>query len=259
MEEVIKKSKLHAKNRFDLEKLIYPMEHFLACTYHEELEEVCFQYDTSRVKEVKEIKKETVEHQLQFLVNLASLQALIEAYDIPFDTGNLYYDENFIPYVRKRDIYLPGQKMTKENFLFLYKTYIGGILFNQVTVHELQESGIEVLKEQEGFKEFAEVTDIESLAELLRNKKTRYLDRQKVEMTLVTKKSNMVKTILSIASSVLLLTTVGVLGYYLLEKRPAMERVMNGSQAYIKNDYVGCIDALREVELEDMLMTLVTA
>ena len=43
----IKKSKLHARDHFDYEKLVFPGARLLPAKFHEDLEEVSFVYDTS--------------------------------------------------------------------------------------------------------------------------------------------------------------------------------------------------------------------
>ena len=252
LEETVKKSNLNAKSKFDYEKLIYPMNYLLPCTYQEELEEIIFSYDLTGMKAVTQIKDEAKEKQYQFLINFSKLYSLSRDYVIPLTPDNIYYDENYQPHIKRRDIYQKGQSGKREDFIFYYKTYIGGLLCRKFTVKQLQESGTSVANNDVVFKEFSEVTDLGVIADILRKRKQLYLERQEAETVRVKKGQNRVVTILAIASSVLLLACGGFLAYQMLQVKPVTDSVLAANEAYVANDYVTCIDSLKEIEVDQM-------
>jgi len=252
IQERVKQSALHAKGSFDYEKLVYQMPYFLPCTTTVELEDVLFTYDSTGMKPVSMIKQEERRDQYQFLINFQKISTLLNTYKIALTTENVYYDENFLPYVKQRDLYAKGEKYQEEEFLFLYKTFIGGILGTKYGVKTLQESGLEVLKKEPFFKEFYEAKDGEALAELLRMRKESYLKRERETKISVRKSTNSLKTVVSILTPVLLFACAGYLIYMVFWKVPFQDKVIAAHESYVASDYVTGIDAMKEVEPSEM-------
>ena len=141
-----KKSKLNAKNRFDFEKITKNFSCFIPCNYKEEEEEIIFEYDCRYVKNVSLIKKEEYINQLQFLINFSALYDCYRGYKFSFHINNLFFDENFMPCIKERDLYEEMISENEEDFLFYYKTYICAILSGKFTVMQLQECGLEIME-----------------------------------------------------------------------------------------------------------------
>lgn len=246
--ENIKKSTLGAKEHFDYEKLVYAMPCFLPCTYEEELEEVIFTYDITGMKPASELEQEEKEAQYQFLINFHIMEPLLETYKISLTEENLYYDENFLPFIKHRDLYNKGEGKEDGTFLAIYKTFIGGILSKKYDVKTLQESGLELLKQEAAFKEFYEATTIGELADALRRRKNEYQQRIRSTTVRVKKSSHQVKTIVSITASVLFIAAAAYLGYVSVKVMPFKEKVIKAYQGYTANDYVECIDSMKEIQ-----------
>lgn len=250
--ESVKKSSLNANGYFDYEKLVYPMPYFLPCAYEEELEEIVFTYDIRGMRNVSELKTEEKKNQYQFLINLSKVEQLLETYKIPLRIDNVYYDENFLPYVKHRDSYAKEEEYKREDFLFLYKTFIGGILGKKYDVKSLQESGIEPLKQEKSFQDFYEAEDSSTLTEILCKRKYAYQQKEKLTMVRVTKTGNSLRTAISIIAPVLLLVTVVGLVYIGMILLPFQNSVLLAHEGYVANDYVESIDCMKTIEPSDM-------
>lgn len=252
LQEIRKKSEMSCKTTFDLGKLAAPIPSFLPVVYEEHLEEIAFTYDVRRMKPAGELIRESREKQYQFLINFERLEEVFENYRIPLTMDNLYYDENQMPMIKHRDLYGQGERADREEYLFLYKSFIGGILGKRFSVEQIQESGLEILRKERFFQEYAKAGEGSELAEILRAQKSLYEEEQKRSRVQVSRAGNRVRTVLAVAAPVLLAVCLGAL---LFESRyviPFQESVIAASQAYISADYVGCIDSLKDVEPEAM-------
>lgn len=244
----IKKSVLNAKGRFDYEKLVYGRNNLIPCTYEEELEEILFTYDMTGLKPVLELKQEEKRDQYQFLINFQAIEALQKNWWVSLATDNIYYDENFLPYVKHRDLYAKGEMYQADEFLFLYKTFIGGFFCSNYTVEILQESGLELLDQEVVFKEFYEARDSAALVELLKTRKAAYLKTEEESIIKVPKINYKWKTIVSIVSSILLVLCVGTVIYLAFWKVPSQARLIAAHAGYIEKDYIACIDSMEGVD-----------
>lgn len=250
--EMRKKSEMACKTTFDLGKLAAPIPSFLPVVYEEYLEEIAFTYDIRGMKPAEELMRESREKQYQFLINFERLEDVWENYRIPLTMDNLYYDENQIPMVKHRDLYGQGEQAKKEEYLFYYKTFIGGILGKRFGVEQIQESGLEILGKDRFFREYEKAESGEELSELLRTQKSLYEEKQKKSRIQVSRIGNRIKTVLALMAPIMLAVSLGALIYESRYVIPFQENVIAASQAYISGDYVGCIDSLKDVEMEDM-------
>lgn len=250
--EVCKKSGMACRTSFDLGKLAAPIPSFLPVVFEEHLEDIAFTYDVRRMKPAKELNEESREKQYRFLINFQRLEEVWENYRIPLTMDNLYYDENQIPRIKHRDLYGQGEQPDREEYLFLYKSFIGGILGKRFSVEQIQESGLEILGKEKFFQEYDKAESGGELAELLRTQKSLYEQKQKKTRIQVSRAGNRVKTILAMTAPVLLAVCLGALLYESRYVVPFQESVIVASQAYIGGDYVGCIDSLKDVDMEAM-------
>lgn len=250
--EIKKKSELSCSNGFDLDKLMVEEAVFLPAVYEESIEEITFTYDVTGKKPVEEILREDREKQYQFLINFARLEDIYKRYRISLTVDNLYYDENYMPYIKHRDLYKQGEAADMQEFLFFYKSFVGGILGKRYTVEQLLQSGLEVLKKEKFFQPYVEQAQSGELADTLRFQKQTYLENEKRTKKKVSKGGNLVKTILAIASPVLLAACVGILIYETNYVIPIKESVIAANEAYISGDYVGCTDSMQGISVEEM-------
>lgn len=250
--EIKKKSELACEDRFALDKLVVSEPLFLPAVYKEAEEEITFTYDLCGKKPVETLWQETREKQYQFLINFAKLEEIYQRYHILLTMDNLYYDENQMPYVKHRDLYKQGEQAELSEFVFFYQSFIGGMLGKRYTVEQLQQSGLEVLKKEGFMKPYLEIGHSGELAELLRREKQRYLAHEKKTKQQVSKRLNRIKTVLAVASTLLLAVCAGFLGYETKTVLPFKESVIRANEAYISGDYVGCTDSMSGIAVEKM-------
>ncbi|MDE6626521.1 MAG: hypothetical protein K2K56_09150 [Lachnospiraceae bacterium] len=247
-----KKSELNARNSFDYEKIVQNAMNLIPCSYEEKEEEIIFQYECEGFICSNSLKKEDKLNQIQFLVNFARLYDLHLEYNIKFSTDNIYYDENYMPCVKERDLYKEGERADEERFLFLYKTYIGAVLGSDYTVTQLQESGLEILEQNIALKPFVRAKTKEDIVELLRKERKRIYEDQKNNMVCISKKENQLKNIVLIAGPILLVVVIGILIYYSVFLNPYQKKIIAANEAYVQKKYVECIDNLKEIDMDDM-------
>jgi type VII secretion protein EssB len=252
VEENVKKSTLVCQTTFDLKKLNIPIPVFVPMDYEERLEEVCFKYKLEGLKPVSLLKNEEKTMQYRFLINFVKLWEAWNNYAIPLTEDNVYYDENYLPYVKCRDLHLQGKELITADFLDSYKTFIGGILGQKYSIKQLQESGLETLKDEPSFDEFYKATSSEELIIILRKRKGAYESNQEASRRLVTKTGYRIRTIVAIVAPILLLIALGGFVYSNLYVIPYQEQVINAKDAYIRMDFVAAIDSLHGISTENM-------
>lgn len=252
IEETIKKSMMNARNRLDYQKLVYSMSGLLPCAYEERLEEVTFRYQIKGKKLLHEIEEEDKEHIYQLLINFYCLWDTLQNYKISFQPDNLYYDENYILYAKSRDIYGSGQKPDGKEFLEVYQSMVGGLLSSRYSIEQIQESGLNVLKNEKGFEAVCESKSAEELVSFLRVKKKELIAKRKESLREVRKSAYMRWRMAAILFAVF---SVGCGAYSIYASQmeiPRQQAVIAANQAYIANDYVACIDRLKAMEPDKM-------
>lgn len=247
-----KKSELNAKSGFDYEKLIHNSINFVPCSYQEKEEEIVFNYECSHLICSNNLKREDRLNQFQFLVNFFSLYDLYVEYKIFFATSNIYYDENYIPYIKERDLYGEGEKPDESYFLFIYKTFVGAVLGNKYTVAQLQDSGLEILEQEPELKIYIAAKTKEELLELLRQERKKYCENQKNNTVRITKKENRVKNIVLIMAPIIIITLACLLIYYIFFLLPYQRSIIAANEAYIQKNYVACIDSMEKIDVKNM-------
>ena len=249
--EVRKKSHMNCKSAFELQKLLGE-SCFIRFSYEEKQEEFCFTYDLSGLKSVEELKKEKRENQYQFLINFGMLESVWKKYCIPLGVDNIYYDENYLPKVKYRDLYGKGEEANEDEWLFYYLSYVGGILEKNYTVSQIQESGLEILKRKKEFKSYASLNSGIEITDMLRAQKKFWIEKEHKNKKLVSRKGNMIKNVIAGCAPVLLVVSLGFLLHETKYVIPLQKHVIEANEAYISNDYVACIDSLKDVGISSM-------
>lgn len=250
--KLVKKSTLQAKDYFDYEKLRLAGTGFLPCGYKEDGEDILFTYDMEGMKPLKEILEEPKEQQYHLLINFAMLEKAYMEYQIPVTLDELYYDENYLVYVRDRDLYEEGKKGKKEDFLVIYKSFAGGILSRRYTVEQILESGLSILKNERGFQKIYQCDSVEAVKEELAERKRELKEKTERTKRLVSKRSFRIWRAVAVAA-VILACGFGAYTVYSAEFIiPKQEAVIGASQKYIMNDFIGCIDMLEGLKPEEM-------
>lgn len=250
--ETLKKSELTAKNAFDFQKIAGAKLHFLQCDYEETDETIMFHFNVDRMKCVSGIKNDDILNRYRFLINFSRLKDAWMQYRFSLSPDNIYFDENFIPYVKIRDLYEEGVTADPAEFLFYYKTYIAGVLGGRYDVSSLQKSGLEPLKNEKEFAAFYNAESIDVLCDELRKRQESVQRKEAATKVKVSKGIYRWKTIASIAFPVLFVITLAFLLFFTIVSIPRKDTLIQAMEDYIASDYAACIHDLQEVEIEDM-------
>lgn len=250
--EIRKKSEMTANTGFHLQKLLIEEPCFIPCTYEESLEEIIFSYEIEGLHPLSQLKGEEKKYQYQFLINFCRLQRVMKGYKIALISDNIYYDDNYLPYIKNRDLYPDKGTVDPEGFLLQYKIFVGGILSKKYSVEQLQESGLEVLEQESGFTDFYKAESVEGLLQALKDRKTALLKKEKETTVRVDKTAYIVKSVMAVLASVLLLAAAGIHIYGFFYIIPRQQCVIEANEAYIRLDYVSCIDSMEDIKPQDM-------
>lgn len=250
--ETIKKSSLTAEDTFDYLKITAKVQGLLPCTFEESTEEVTFSYDCNEMTQLKEIKQEPEEQKLQFLVNFAKMYDVYKQYYIELDERNIFYDENFLPHMKSRDIWGREHKPDAAEFLYAYKCIAGGILSKKYKINQVLDSGLEILRKEKSLQGLIESESIIELVEWLKKRKIDFLNRKKESIREVSKKKYLFWRTTAVIMLVAGLACGGLSVYYGAYLIPEQKALIMANERYITKDYVGCIDSVKKVEIERM-------
>lgn len=250
--EVVKKSSMAAEDTFDYLKLTAKVQGMIPCTFEENLEEIVFLYDYNGMKSLNNIKQEPNEQKLQFLINLAKIYEVYKQYYVVLDERNIFYDENYLPYIKSRDIFGRERKPDETEFLYTYKCIAGGVLSKKYRIDQVLDSGLEILAKDKSLQGLIESQSIASLVEWLKNKKIEFLDMKKKRIREVPKNRYYFWKIVAIIMFIIGITCGGISAYYGVFVVPEQNALILANERYITRDYVGCIDNLKEIEIEKM-------
>lgn len=246
--EKVKKSQLHAKSNYDFHKLRSAGEHFLPMNWEEDAETVSFQYEIGRMTSFSEIRKEDKVVIFNILMQIAKFETDREDYSFSIEPANLFYNSNGQVCIKQRDLTVECE----ENFTLEYKALIACALTGEYTFKDYLEGGEDLLKKNKAVKQFFELSDTEEIVEHLEQLKKEYLERQKKRKVSVNRVGN---RILKISAVFLLILTI-VLGTYsgiqYFDTIPYLTAVTAADNAYIENNNIALIDALKSVEVERM-------
>lgn len=199
-----------------------------------------------------QVKSESREKKYQILINFSKLKELQADFLLKLTEENLYYDENGLLYLKDRDIYGRGEKPDDTYFLNAYKSFVAGVLGSKYSVKQIQESGIEICKEEKWFEPIYNCQTVEEIADVLRNVKKDYVTEQSQQMQKVKKSTYSLWRIVAIITLIGTLIGGGYAAYLSLKTVPEQRQLLAANEAFIQKDYRTCIDSLREVEPADM-------
>lgn len=252
LKEEVKKSAIHAKDSYDYKKLCVERRGLLSCQYEEDREDLYFYYDTKGMVPFAQIKMENREKKYQVLINFSKLSELKSDFVLKLTEDNLYYDENGLLYLKERDIYGRGEKKDENYFLNAYKSFVAGVLGSKYSVAQIQESGIEICKDEKWFEPIYNCKTIEEIADILRKVKKDYLTEQKQQMQKVKKTTYFVWRVVAIIALIGTLVGGGYATYLSVKTVPKQKQLLAANESFIQKDYRTCIDSLRGLEPSEM-------
>ncbi len=244
----VKKSEIKAKTVFDYEFLMQKRIGFAPVKMEEKEEEITFIFDISGLRPMVELKEEELEYRYRFLQNLIILRELWDEYDLNTESENIYFDYNYIPYILKRDIKVQNEK----NFLVFAKELATGLLCKKYDYEQVHESGVEIAEDEKNVKMLITCETEEDFFKYIqekaqeqyavnKNQKIR-VDRRKYEI-----QARMILSIVIVLFGLLIYT-----GYKSFVILPRSKAVIQAGRNFVVQDYVDCIDALSEIDVEKM-------
>lgn len=250
--EVVKKSSLAAEDTFDYQKITAVVQGLIPCSFEESLEEVTFLYDLTGLKALKDIEQETKEKKNQFLINFKKLYEVFEQYHIEINEDNIFYDDNMLPFIKERDLYGREKNADEKDFLHAYKCVAGGILSRKYHIDQVLESGLEILHREKSLARIIQAADIQELVETLKVIRDNFLKEKKENIKEVSKNKYLFWRITAIVMLITGITAGGLSIYYGGFIIPREKALVMANERFITRDYVGCIDSVKQIEIEEM-------
>ena len=251
LEVTLKQSALSARDDYDYRKLVNHGQYLIPCTYRTEDEEITFSFDMKNLKPLSSLKKENKKNKYDFLVNFAALEGVMREYKAELSEENLYYDENFMPFIKVRDIYDKGEKFDMQDFVYQYKCFAAGLIGgSKYSVGQIQASGIEAVKHDKVLEDIINLDTPEEIADKLRAKRAALVEyMEKTELTVSRGKFAAFKYTAIIAVVLTILLGAGTIYLGMIEL-PYEKAVKTASQAFIGAKYTQCIDSLADYEVD---------
>lgn len=245
--ETLKKSGMCAREGQALLSLVQPRQFFLDCRIEEEKESVTFLYEIQDRKRFSDLRQERIINRLRALLEIPILRGSFGEIRFTLHPDNLYYDRNFRPYIRKRDLYDRGAWGEKEEFLRQYKALIGHVMQRRYSFDDYITGGEDLYHKNPFLKRVAMARDIEELTTLLRNE---YEVQE--EMTLhrkveVGKTWYRLNTGCIIAAGALILLAAAYISYMLFSQIPGKNARIYAAEHYLEGNYVKVIDDLQGI------------
>lgn len=252
MKETVKKSIFVAKTRYDYKKLTFTEPFLIRVELEEEKEDLVFTYDVENKKQMSDIREEDRLTVLAVLMSLSELKQGKEKYHFNMDPANLYYDLNNRVTAKQRDIYAEGCGFDEAGFLEDYKALSGFALQNKYSFADYRQGGIKLLsksKLQESIREAISVADIQKA---LTDEYNLVKQERKEKKILLNKGSYRGFQIAAGIFGVLCIAAAIFIGYRLLKADPYNKAVIAADNAYIEQNYVECIDAMKGIQVTDL-------
>ncbi len=252
MEKRMKKSNLKAKDIFAYEYLTRPAAGLLPLRIEEEEEDVIMYFSVENMHPLVELKSEEAEYQYRFLQNWYGLYQTWIAYDLSLEEENIFYDGNFMPYIAFRDICLPEEKKEEESFLEEYRMLTAGVLNRKYSYAQIRESGVETVKKDKKAAFVLEENSLEGLYEKIRQRADEIYEDNRKNKIRLDKHNYRIRNRITLGILIGLLVAMIYTGYQAFIILPRDKAVIKASRAYTIQNYVECIDCLKELEPEQM-------
>ena len=216
----------------------------------EEDEDILFSFDIDDKYPFSELVNEELECKYRFLQNFEKMQETWQNYVLLMEEENIYYDANFMPYFAFRDV-----KTSDEEDLTFFEEYqylTAGILNKKYTYTQVKESGMEILRKD---KSAAWVLACESLEELystIKENAEQLHEENKYQKIRIEKKKYQLGTRITAGIFGVLVLLLIITSYQSLVVLPRNKAIIRASRAYTIENYVDCIDQLKDIKPEQM-------
>ena len=250
--ETVKKSGMCAREEQDLRELTKSESFFLPVQFVEEKEAIVFYYDIEDKNIYLKLRQEKKINKLRALLRVAELQTGFVKYHFSLEPSNLYYDRNFMPYIKSKDLYERGVEGEAQMFIREYKALIAHVMQKRYSFTDYVAGGEDLYKKSGFLKVLAEKNTVEEIVDYL---KTEYEIAEDITMH---KKIEVNKTWYRMNSGCMLVAflvivaALGCLSYLFFQLTPRKNALLAASSHYMEGSYVKVIDDLREIELKHL-------
>lgn len=240
------------KSASDFDKLSFKRIGLLDCVSRVEGEDVTFYYDTYEKHNLSEVKTLDYILKYRFLVNWPNVYGANDLYSYEYVDDNIFFDNNMLPYIKKRTLKYNAGNDTKEcDELKLYKAMIFYVFSAKYSFSEIFDAG-EVLFEKE--KMLAPYIQLQSVDEVREALKESLEHKEKAENKNKKKVSKIGDLIKNIAIT-LMVAFVLFAAYEIYVWNAQLKydsQIIAGNKAYTRKDYFACIEALKPVLVDKM-------
>lgn len=252
-EKVVKLSELNAKRDSEINKLTYGNTYLIPCKAKLEGEEVKFTYDLNELQPFSEIKNRRAVEKLRFLINVSGVLEIEEEYLFKLETDNIYYDYNYIPKIKDRDIRLETDIIDYKDLVLQYKSLIADVFNKKYSYNDFYNGGIDLIKKNKKIEKYLDLKSIEEIKnELLEDLKIQEKeDKEKyIEIKL---RNHKIRKYSIWAMSVIILGLTVYTVYSAVFLVPFEQKVIKANSYYMKQNYEGvikCFENTRGLKLD---------
>lgn len=250
--EIKKKSELKAKSDNEYRMLIASEDEFIPLEIVNNEEELVLAYEIKDLKESIQVKNESKDSILIFLINVSKIKQKTLEYEINLEPSNIYINYKFDVKIKFRDINRNLDRFDDEEFLKKYKSLIGFMLNSRYEYIDYYEGGLDLLNKDKFLKAINNAKTMEDTVEILKEELVKVKEDNIKNKVMIDKKN--LKRIKQIKNA-LTISTIVLGGYFLytsLVTAPYNLNVINASNAFVKSDYEKVIQHLNDISIEKL-------
>lgn len=250
-ETIIRYADIRAEKEEDYCRLTEESVYLVPAEYEETKEGLKFLFQIDELIPFTELAKEENLRKYSVLLKTMELKKLDKELAFSMSPDNLYYSLTGEVRILVRDI-ADKEDSREGQFLKKYKALLGAVLQSKYSYDDFMEGGESLLKKKRITVEIYEAQTEEQLQEILKERIEKEHESLLHEKQIVYKKTQrMLKTALIMLS---VLTVAGAVfaGIYFGSIRPYDSAVKSAMNAYVENNYIAVIDAMKKIGLEQM-------
>lgn len=249
LKKTVKLFDLHA-GADRLYRLKYPSRWLVPVDTSADEENAVFLFDIKELEPALSLRKAPLVDRLRFLANTAGLFEAHAEYAFDLSPENLYADRNLEPKIVMRD--LAGEPQDGPDFTEQYRALAGTLLAPRYSYEDYLRGGAGLYKKKRRLKKLPLLHSVDELERFFQDQYTAELQRLRRTKAYVNRRRYRVLMILTPLFA-LLFALSGVAAWYLYTRElPFQQTLLAAEHSFVREDYDGAIDALREVEPADI-------
>jgi len=229
--------------------LSYNNRMLVPCQVQTDGEEVSFEFFTEGLSQCREMDCDYGE-KYRFLVNCSNLFVLSNEFEFSLNPENLMCDINYCAKVLIRDK-CEGDK-SKESFFKKYKSLAACILYPKFTYEDYFNGRSDLFKKNSKLASIYECKDVSELQQYLLKTYQEYINNQRENEVLVSKKQRSVAKV----CFPILIALVIVFGFFAsfayLKAIPYKDVLLAADEEYLSGNYTEVQEMLSEISVDDL-------